>query len=111
MRFTNDVLLLAIAFQQESLEKQNDHLHLCYKKWFYAQLSELEKSRCKRQIPRCTLFLPSESPWQRAYNSESDQAMVTLTGLDCSSFAYIFARFHTLFPQLHTIFKERYNFS
>jgi hypothetical protein len=39
-----------------------------------------------RRIPRCSLRLPSRSPWQHIYNVGNDQAFITLLGFDKKSF-------------------------
>ena len=97
MNFTYDVILLAIAFDQDVLNNQNPYVHSRFQKWFYNQLSEMERRRCQRQIPRSALLLPSESAWRRAYHANNDQAMITLTGLDCVTFAFILQDFEYYF--------------
>ena len=97
MRFSaDDLLLMAIVFEHEVISTQS-YVHSRYRKLFYAQLTEAEKRRRQRQIPRCALLLLGESAWGRAYNSESDQAMITLTGLDCATFMFILSDFEYYF--------------
>ena len=38
-----------------------------------------------------------ESAWQRAFNSGSNQAMITLTGLYCATFSFVLHDFNYYF--------------
>ena len=52
------------------------------------------------------LLLPSESAWQKAYNSGSDQAMITLTGLDCETFSFVLQDFSYYFENFSPYSKD-----
>ena len=93
MNFTYNVILLAIAFDQKPINNQNRYVHSHFQKWFYNHLSELERRRRQRQIPLSALLLPSQSACRRAYYANCYQAMITLTGLDCVTFAFILQDF------------------
>ena len=97
MKLTYDVVLLAIAYNQAVAENHNDYVYSRFQKWFYNHLSELERRRRQRRIPRSALLLPSQRAWRRAYHSNCDQAMITLTGLDCATFAFILQDFEYCF--------------
>ena len=43
MKFTYDVILLAIAYDQAAVNNQNQYVHSRFQKWFYNQLSEMER--------------------------------------------------------------------
>ena len=108
MRYSaaDDVMLLAIAFEQEFINNQIDYVHSRYKKSFYSQLIESEKRRRQRRIPRCVLLMPRESAWRRAYNSGSNQAMITLTGLDCETFSFVLQDFSYYFENFSPYSKD-----
>ena len=97
MKLTYDVVLLAIAYNQAVAENHNQFVHSRFQKWFYNHLSELERRRRQRQIPLSALLLPSQSAWRRAYHANCNQAMITLTGLDCATFAFILQDFEFCF--------------
>ncbi len=81
-------------------EEENDiFIHLRYRKEFYRLLSESEKRKRHRRIPRCALPLPQESPWRRVFYSNSDQALITLTGVDFNTFNFLHERFETWYKQ------------
>ncbi len=71
--FSKNYMLMAVAMHLIE-EESNTFIHSRYRKEFYTLLSELEKSRRYRRIPRCALPLPRDSPWRRVFFSNSDQA-------------------------------------
>ena len=106
MRFSaDDLLLMAIVFEHEVISTQS-YVHSRYRKLFYAQLTEAEKRRRQRRIPRCALLLPSASAWRRAYNTGSDQAMITLTGLDHATFSFVLHDFEYYFENFSPYSKD-----
>ena len=85
MPFTTDVLLLAIGIQMDIVDL--DHfIHSRYQKKFYRALSKLQQRRHHRRIPRCALRHPEQSAWRQVFESGSDQALITMTGLDFETF-------------------------
>jgi hypothetical protein len=88
MRFT--VIALALAIDEEGNEP---FIHSRNRKVYYRQLLLVEKRRRYRRLPRCALPLPCESSWRRVYVSQSDQALITLTGVDFATFHFIHDRF------------------
>ncbi len=106
MRFSaDDLLLMAIVFEHEVISTQS-YVHSRYRKLFYAQLTEAEKRRRQRRIPRCALLPPSASAWRRAYDSGSDQALITLTGLDFETFSYVLHDFEYYFDNFSPYSKD-----
>ncbi len=91
MQFSVETTLFAIAIHLEICNE--NFLHSRYKKNFNQLLSKAERERCHRQIPRCALLSPKESPWRRVYESRSDQALITMTGLDFHTFEAVHQRF------------------
>ena len=57
-------------------------IHSRYKKSFYKSLCAEEKRRRDRRIPRPGLQLPRLCSWQHLIQSENNQGLITLTGLD-----------------------------
>lgn len=53
--------------------------------------------RRDRRIPRCALLMPNQPPWERLYQSGNDQAMITVTGYDHSSFPGLLRLFEPYF--------------
>ena len=94
--FSKNYMLMAVAMHLIE-EESNTFIHSRYRKEFYTLLSELEKSRRYRRIPRCALPLPRDSPWRRVFFSNSDQALITLTGLDFDTFNHLHERFELWF--------------
>jgi hypothetical protein len=84
------VIALAFAIDEEGNEP---FIHSCNCKEYYKQLSQEEKRRRYCRLPRCMLLLPCKSSWQQVYNSQSDQALITLTGVDFATFHFINDRF------------------
>lgn len=76
-------------------------------KGFRAKLSAEAKRRRDRRIPRCALLDPirDETPWRRLYRSGSNQAMITMTGLDYNTFNRLLGMFGPLFES-HTPYSE-----
>lgn len=64
-------------------------MHSRYRKRYYNSLSAARRRLRDRRIPRIALLNTAESPWKRLYQSGSDQAMITLTGLDFATFNWL----------------------
>ena len=88
MRFS--VIALALAIDEEGNEP---FIHSRNRKEYYKQLSQEEKRRHYCRLPRCVLLLQCKSSLRRVYDSQSDQAMIILTGVDFATFHFIHDRF------------------
>jgi len=60
---------------------------------FYNALTDEEKRRRDRRIPRPSLLLPFNSAWEMVYKSGNDQGLITLCGLDNKSFRLLHEKF------------------
>ena len=67
----------------------------------YAQLSEEDRTRRARKVPRMATLQPCESPWALLYASDNVQGFITVTGLDPTCFRALLANFKALFDS-HT---------
>ena len=102
MRFTSEtVMLLAFAIHLEEEVERKRFVHSRYEKRFYRQLSKLQRELRHRRIPRCALLSPGGSAWKKVYQSHSDQALITMTGLDFRTFHFILNKFKTFYDDLY----------
>jgi hypothetical protein len=62
-----------------------------------ALLSDGGKQRRDRRIPRASLLMPWDSPWEKVLFSANDQSLITMTGFDCQSFHMLHRRFCIFF--------------
>ena len=76
------------------------YVHSRYAKTFYRTLSIIERRRRYRRIPRPCLTDVASSPWRTLYNGRDDGAMITLTGLDYSTFNELDGKFRYLYENL-----------
>ena len=60
---------------------------------FYHRLNEEGCRRRCRNIPRNSLNMPSNSAWEALYQSGDDGALITVTGFDHPTFAFILQLF------------------
>ena len=60
-------------------------------------MSAWERRLRDRRIPRCALVDTRVSSFQRLYQSRNDQAFITFTGFDYSSFDYLLSKFSPLY--------------
>ena len=67
---------------------------------FRSNLSAEGQHRRDRRIPRASLSMPWDSPWQMIFGSANDQSLITLTGFDCESFNLLHGLFLPLFNRL-----------
>jgi hypothetical protein len=88
MKLTTEMMLVAVAIQLDE-DDCNKFIHSRNQKKFYRKLSKLQRRRRNRRIPRCALLTPKQSAWRRVYESGSDQALITMTGLDFETFHFI----------------------
>jgi DDE superfamily endonuclease len=55
------------------------------------------KRRRERKLPRCALPNPTESPWQKVFESKDDGSLITVTGFDFTAFNALVAVFRPFF--------------
>jgi hypothetical protein len=72
-------------------------IHSRYQKEFHKELDIIGRWLRQGKIPRCCLHPPSLSTWCCLYESENDQGMITLTGLDCRAFGTLCGLFAPVF--------------
>ena len=80
--------------------QQQKFVHSRNRKIFYKSLSIEQRRKRYNRIPRVALVDPSDSPWRKLYLSQDDQAMITATGLDCSTFECLLSKFKPLYENL-----------
>lgn len=88
MQLTTETMLLAVAIHIDEIDC-NTFIHSRFQKKFYRRLSKFQRRRRQRRIPRCALLVPKQSAWRRVYESGSDQALITMTGMDFETFHYL----------------------
>ena len=64
---------------------------------FKDMLDEEGRQRRDRRLPRASLLLPSDSAWERLYQSSNDQALITVTGFDHRAFTELLTLFNPWF--------------
>ena len=87
--------LLALAIE-EAQESEKDRRNRCRRER-YARLTDDEKRRRTRKVPRKGTVQPSESPWQTVYDSGDISGMITVTGLDKPCFLELLKDFEPIF--------------
>jgi hypothetical protein len=97
MKLSEQITLL---FMLRHHAMSNTFIHSRNRKKFYSLLSKKEKRRRQKRIPRIALLFPHQSPWRKLYMSRSDQAFITLTGLDVNAFGVIFDMFAPVFDSI-----------
>jgi hypothetical protein len=73
---------------------------------FYKKLSIEERRLRDRIIPRAALQLPEDSAFQKLFNSKNDQALITFTGLDHSTFSWLLEKFQPLLDKYSPFISE-----
>lgn len=91
MAMHNHLLLLLCLLRLRAQKQKNLR--------FRSYLSIGGKRRRDRRIPRIALQMPSESAFMFLYRSGSDQALITLLGLDYSAFSCIYESFAALYER------------
>jgi hypothetical protein len=71
--------------------------HSRYRKKFVKSLSKEECRLCLRKIHRASLLSLARSPWRYLLALQVDQALITVTGFDGTSFATFLQKFALLF--------------
>jgi len=92
-----DYLFVVLLLLDEEEDTSNKRIHSRYRKDFLKSLDIDQRRLRYRKIPRCCLQNPSESAWRKLYSAQNDQGMITLTGFDCASFAFLCALFAPVF--------------
>lgn len=98
-------LLLALQVQMVSATVNEDESrsrprkHSRYRKRFFCMLSENERARRRHAYNRASLLRPHSSPWRQIWNSQSNQSLITLTGLDHRAFEYLCEKFAPIFDK------------
>lgn len=100
-----DNTLLLLHHQRLLKKKRGTVVHSRYRKTYYRGLRQSARRLRDRRIPRASLVKPDESPWKYLYDSGNDQALVTATGVDHATFAFLLASFEPLYDN-HTIDKD-----
>jgi hypothetical protein len=70
-------------------------------------LSAEERCRCCRQIPWSSLLSLPESPWQKLFASQVDQAFITMTGFDHNLFLTLLQKFAPVFDDYTPFNKQQ----
>lgn len=96
------MFLLSKQQEDDENDDNNERLtyqrrHSRYQKQFHRALSNHDRRLRQRRIPRASLQSVTQSAWHRLYFSKNDQALITLTGLDHATFAYLLQKFEPLF--------------
>ena len=68
-------------------------LFLDFRETYWQRLSDEERRRRDRRIPRRALKPYSESPWFHKYNCADDQALLNMTGCDYAAFSGLLEEF------------------
>lgn len=93
------LLAVALVLANEEDEARVERNRRRRERW--ASLTDREKDERIRSIPRRSLHMPRDSAWNIAYQSRSDRALITLTGLNVRSFEKLHSLFAPLFHR-HT---------
>jgi DDE superfamily endonuclease len=64
---------------------------------FSSLLTASGRRRRDRKLPRCALPIPSESPWQKVFDSQDDGSLITVTGFDFNAFKVLLSLFRPWF--------------
>lgn len=94
MECTNLIISL-ILIEEEEENKNEERNQRRRERW--AGLSVRERDERTRSIPRLSLPQPHQSPWNIAYHSKSERALITLTGLNHDAFEKLHLAFGPLF--------------
>jgi hypothetical protein len=92
-------LLWYYYFIQMNRHEANS-IHSRNRKNFYKNLSIEQRRLRYMRIPRVALLSPKESPWRKLYASKNDQAFITATGLDVTSFEELLSKFTPFYNNL-----------
>ena len=97
-------LLLALQVQMATamIEAGEDggrprRKHSRYRKRFHRMLGDEGRARRHHVYKRGSLLHQHSSAWRHLWNSQSDQSLITLTGLDYRAFFYLCEKFAPIF--------------
>ena len=79
MDITN-LLIISLLLLDEEENTDDENQKRRRERW--AAMSQVEREERTRSIPRISLPEPKQSPWNIAYHSRSERALITLTGLN-----------------------------
>lgn len=86
------------AYRRRRRRKMIAWLHQQSRVVTFRDLMDLEgRRRRDRNLPRCALPAPKESPWQHCFDSRDDGALITVTGFDHSAFNELLVLFEPVF--------------
>jgi hypothetical protein len=94
MKLADHIILLYILKRRAA---SGAYVHSRNRKRFYKMLSQEQKKRRQKRIPRVALLHPHQSSWRKLYTSRNDQALITFTGLDVNAFDALLTRFAPVF--------------
>jgi hypothetical protein len=75
-----------VHHEQQKNNEIIDATHRRRRQPFRAHLCGEGQRRRDQRIPRASLPMPWNTPWEMIYGSANDQALITLTGFDSASF-------------------------
>ena len=75
MDVTNLLIISLLLLEEEELHNEENQRRR--ERW--AAMSQVEREERNRSIPRISLPDPQQSPWNIAYHSKSERALITLT--------------------------------
>ena len=93
----DEFYLLFLIYIKWKNPKNPEYIHSRYKKKYYRQLNKIQKRIRCRVIPRVALTDPAMSAICALLNSRNDQAYITATGLDYTTFHELNSEFKELF--------------
>ena len=107
MKFSTVTLaFMCVKIYEEDKQRKSRKNHSRYMKQFFNSLEMEERRIRQRSIPRVSLLAQHQSAWHRLYKSESDQALITLTGLDFQSFHLLCCEFAPIFDNFSPFGEE-----
>ena len=95
---SDDFEILIILYLKWRKSKDGE-IHSRYRKAYYNQLDRIQRKIRSRVIPRDALTDPAMSAICTLLNSRNDQAYITATGLDYTTFNELHAPFKELFEK------------
>jgi len=83
--------------EEEWERRPYKRLHSRYQKRFHRALAADERQLRQRRIPRESLHFVPQSAWRQLFYSYNNQALITATGLDHTTFQYLLDKFQPFF--------------
>jgi hypothetical protein len=91
------IILLYYADQQQKKNALIEKKRRRRERRFRTYLSADGRRRRDRRIPRVSLRMPCDLPWEKIFRSANDQSLITLTGFDFASFNMLHGHFVLFF--------------